>query len=251
MSIETYGTGERIKVAARYSASLDLPHLVILPVPTTKDKKHITNTDILLSDTLCNAERDSIVVGYSLPEFYVSLAKERGSSVLDLSADEEFLCDNAYITAVGALGYILTTIKASPDDICFGVVGYGRIGSRLIRMLLFLGAKVRVYTSKVLNRLELGECGIDCISVSESDVGKYDFSGIDILINTAPKDMTQNIKSGNVPENMRIIELASGDNFNGIDGVEKLPGIPEKMFPESAGRACFSAIRRFLKTIKG
>ncbi len=250
MSIETYGIGERLRVAARLSSTLDVSHLVILPVPTTKDKKHILGTGILLSDTLCNAEENSVVVGYGLPEPFVLMARERGAEVLDLLCDEEYLCDNAYITAVGALGYILTTVKNSPNDIRFGIVGYGRIGSRLVRMLLFLGARVRVYTSKVLNCFELGECGIDCVAVSECDGDMYDFSDIDVLINTAPKDMTQGIKNGNASENMRIIELASGDNFIGIERVEKLPGIPEKMYAESAGRTYFSAIKRFLNTIQ-
>ncbi len=247
MNIETYGAGERLKIAARLARSLCLAsHLVLLPVPTTKDKKHVFGTDILLSDTICNIDENSIVVGYGLPQSFVSMINEHGSSVLDLSCDEEYLCDNAYITAVGALGYILTTVNKSPDDIHFGIVGYGRIGSRLVRMLLFLGARVKIYTSKVLNSIQLGECGIDCVSVSDSDA--YDFSGIDILINTAPKDMRDAVRLGLASKNMRIVELASGDNFKDIEGVERLPGIPEKMFCESAGRTYFSAVERFINT---
>ncbi len=252
MSIETYGVGERLKVAARLSQPLSLTtHLVLLPVPTTKDGKHVFGTDILLSDTLCNADENSVIVGYGLPDWFISLIGKRGSSVLDLSLDEEYLCDNAYITAVGALGYILTSVNKSPDGVHFGIVGYGRIGSRLVRMLLFLGARIRVYTSKVLNCIQLGECGIDCAMVSDNDGGIYDFSGIDILINTAPKDMSEAVQRGRVSKDMRIIELASGDNFKCIDGVEKLPGIPEKMFWESAGRTYFSAIDRFLNATNG
>jgi len=248
MNIETYGTGERLKIAARLSRSLcSASHLVLLPVPTTKDKKYVCGTDILLLDTLCNVDENSIVVGYGLPEAFVSMITERGASAFDLACDEEYLCDNAYITAVGALGYILTRVNKSPDDIHFGIVGYGRIGSRLVRMLLFLGARVKVYTSKVLNCIRLGECGIDCVSSSD---GEYDFSGIDILINTAPKDMSEAVRQGCGSSEMRIIELASGENFNGIDKVEKLPGIPEKMFCESAGRTYFSAIERFVNTMQ-
>lgn len=252
MSIETYGVGERLKVAARLSQPLSVAnHLVLLPVPTTKDGKHVFGTDILLSDTLCNADKNSVIVGYDFPDWFISMISECGSSFLDLSSDEEYLCDNAYITAVGALGYILTSVNKSPDDVHFGIVGYGRIGSRLVRMLLFLGARVRVYTSKVLNCIQLGECGIDCVMVSDDDGGIYDFSGIDILINTAPKDMTEAVRCGRLSKEIRIIELASGDNFKGIDAVEKLPGIPEKMFCESAGRTYFSAIDRFLNATNG
>lgn len=252
MIIETYGVGERLRIAARLSQRLSLTkHLVLLPVPTTKDGKHVLGTDTMLSDTLCNADKNSIIVGYGFPDWFTAMIEERGSCFFDLSSDEEYLCDNAYITAVGAIGYILTSVNKSPDDVHFGIVGYGRIGSRLVRMLLFLGARVRVYTSKVLNCIQLGECGIDCAMVSDNDGGIYDFSGIDILINTAPKDMSEAVRCAGAPENMRIIELASGDNFKDVDGVEKLPGIPEKMFGESAGKTYFSAIERFLNATNG
>ena len=249
MNIETYGTGERLKIAAGLAGSIPAEgHLVLLPVPTTKDGVHVFGTDILLSDTLCNLDEKSVIVGYGLPKDFISEINARGAAVLDLSCDEEYLSENAYITAVGAVGYILTTSKKSPDGVRFGIVGYGRIGSRLVKMLLFLGGSVKVYTTNPLNSVTLGECGIDCASVSDSD--RYDFSGIDILINTAPKDMREAVSYGYVCEKMRIIELASGDNFAGISEVERLPGIPERMFCESAGQTYFSAIERFLNTIR-
>jgi hypothetical protein len=46
---------------------------------------------------------------------------------------------------------------------------------------------------------------------------------------------------------MRVIELASGENFPLISGVERLPSIPEKMYPDSAGYLYYKAITRFLK----
>ena len=45
---------------------------------------------------------------------------------------------------------------------------------------------------------------------------------------------------------LRIIDLASGDNFTGIEGVEKYPSIPAKMFPESAGRVWGRTIERYI-----
>lgn len=246
MNIETYGTGERLKAAARLSRNIQSKHLVLLPVPTSRDKVHVSGTDILLSDTLVNVGVGSTVVGYGLPLDYRSMAESLGGVVLDLSLDEEFLKENSRITAVGALGYLLTTSKSSPDALRIGVVGYGRIGSWLVRYLLFLGAKVRVYTSKMLTSLDLGECGVDSVCVCDSGGGVYDFSGLDILINTAPKDMRDSFPLGKYSD-MRILELASGNNFDGVSGVERLPSLPEKMYPESAGAEYASAIERFLQ----
>ena len=247
MTIETYGTGERIKAAARLSSSLSLPHLVMLPVPTTKDNRTVFGTDVPLSDTLISVGEESVVVGYGLPEEYTQRARRLGARVLDLSLDEDFLSANAYITAIGTLRYILESEKRCPDALSFGVIGYGRIGAQLVRILLFFGARVRVYTTKMLTSVKLCECGVDCTYTPDIQDGKYDISEIDILINTAPKDMTGIFDDKRIPDGKRALELASGDNFSGVEGVEKLPSLPERMYPESAGREYFKAIERFIK----
>ena len=250
MSIETYGTGARLRIAARLLGEVATDkRLILLPVPSTRDKKYIKDTDILLEDTLSGAGADTVAVGYGLPNSYAALAAAAGAKLLDLSRDEEYLLKNASITAYGALGYILTTDARAPEDLRFGIVGYGRIGSELSRLLLFLGARVRVYTSRTLTRLELGECGMETAPSSDIYAGKADFSGIDILINTAPKDMSVCFDDGGLPRGMRLLELASGENFAGVSGVERLPALPERMYPESAGKTYFDAVVRFLKTI--
>lgn len=247
MSIETYGTDERLRVAA---AQL-LPnavgrHIVLLSVPTTRDGIHVTGTEIPLSETLSGVGVGSVVVGYGMPASYIADVAARGALALELSKDEEYLTDNAYITAVGALGYLLTTDFRIPRDAVYGIVGYGRIGSRLLRLLLFLGARAVVYTTRPTTQLELGECGVKSVCISDSQGAAFDFSGVDILINTAPRDMSKSFPTGRVPDGMRVIELASGDNFHGISGVEPLPSLPGRMYPVSSGRAYAAATLNFM-----
>ena len=248
MSIETYGTGERLRVAARTLAPHAVQaHLVLLPIPTSRDGICVTGTDIPLSETLSGVEEGSVVVGYGLPKDYLNEVAARGGRALDISLDEDFLCENAYLTAVGTLGYILTTDTRAPRDRVFGIVGYGRIGSRLLRLLLFLGARVVIYTSRHLTNIELGECGVHSVCISGESDGKYDFSGIDILINTAPRDMSASFPEGKVPLGMRVLELASGKNFSGVEGVEELTSLPGRMYPASSGLAYAEAALKLLK----
>lgn len=244
MSIETYGTGKRMELVARKLTSSACKHLVVLPVPSTKDKRHITNTDLLIDDSLINVSRGTKIVGYGLPIEYVEKAETLGATVYDVEKDEIFLLRNAKLTAIGALGYILSTSDREPSELSVGVFGYGRIGSILVRMLLFMGARTVVYTSKLLKRVELGAYGIETASVVSLPQEACDFSGIDILVNTAPKDMKGYFENSALPLGLRVIELASGDNFAGIDKVERLPGIPGKMYPISAAEAYVEAIER-------
>ena len=244
MNIETYGTGNRLAFAAEYSRNLQSKHIVLLPIPTTKDKIHVNGTNILLEETLCNVTRGSVVVGYSLPDEYVSSVKLRGGRTLDLLCDEDFLKENSYATAVGCVEYILTSSQSLPNDVTFGIVGYGRIGKELLRILLFLGGRVKIFTTKKEKLISLGSVGIEC-ELAKDD-GNFDFQGIEILINTAPCDMRNSFPSLSIPSGMRIIELASGNNFDGISGIERLPSLPEKAYPRSAGRAYCESIERFL-----
>ena len=239
MSIETYGAGERLRVAARLSVPFGVEHrLVLLPVPSTRDGRCVSGTDIPLSDALEGASEDTYIFGYGLPSLFSFEARSCGASVVDLSLDEEYLERNADLTALGTVGYILTTSTRIPSELSIGVVGYGRIGTALVRYLLFFGARLRVFTSRPEVRRELGESGVDT-----GDYSSLDLRGIDILINTAPMDMSGFFPAG-IASGMRVIELASGNNFEGVEGVEGLPSIPERYYPESAGRTYAAVIKK-------
>jgi hypothetical protein len=68
-------------------------------------------------------------------------------------------------------------------------------------------------------------------------------------VNTAPA-VIFDTSSGAVPDGLRIIDLASGDNFPGLASVEKYPSVPAKMFPLSAGRAWGRSIERFMRNLQ-
>ena len=242
MSIETYGTGERLRVAASLSVPFGIERrIILLPVPTTRDGVTVTATDIRLSEVISDVGENTYIFGYGIPSEISCAATGDGALVYDLSLDEEYLLENASLTALGAVGYILTTARRALSESSVGIIGYGRIGEALSRLLLFLGASVSVFTTRDSLRRSLGELGLGARGMSSP----LDLSGIDILINTAPRDLSSEFLHG-LPLGMRLIELASGENFKGVEGVERLPGLPERYFPESAGRTYASAVKRAL-----
>ena len=117
----------------------------------------------------------------------------------------------------------------------FGIIGYGRIGSCLTRLLVFLGASVKIFSSKKLTRIELGLCGIETPDIELLDFKCENVSGLDFLLNTAPTDLSYMFPEKRVPSDMRVLDLASGDSFPGVSGVEYLPSLPNRMYPLSAG----------------
>ena len=251
MKIENYGTGARCELVMRGLMDMEsrgeLPssvsRIILLPIPSSRDKVHVTGTDRLLSEVLSDTGRGDLLIGYGIPLSDVHDVESRGGMVYDAMLDEDFQQENARISALGALGYILTEMKRTPEDMHIGIVGYGRIGAELVRLLLFFGARVRVYTSREQTRRELGVCGIESSFMERGAHIIPDTDGLDLIVNTAPTDLAATFGPGELPDGVRLIELASGKNFEGVAGVEYLPSIPDRMYPISSGRIYFRAVR--------
>lgn len=234
MEIRLFGGGERQKsCAARLSgAELGCEQLLLLPIPTTKDKKYITGTPTPLAAIPPLCSLGTLVAGYEIPPEIIGEITARGADVFDAGSDEEFLLANADLTARGALGFLLTNTQIDLTDMSIGIIGYGRIGSRLHRLLLFLGARVSVYTSREALASELNAAGAE----SEIICPTTDLSALDVVFNTSPTGVILPEVIEALPEKTRIIDLASGNVFAPSARLTKLSSIPAAMYPVSAGR---------------
>ena len=252
MIIENFGTGARCDEALRLLLSAEaegifppsLKRVVLLPVPTSRDKVHLSGTDKLLGEIFSDVGEGDFVAGYGIDGNAKSIMRARGALVYDALDDEKFLSENAEQTAIGALGYIISTTNTAPCDTRFAIIGYGRIGSRILRQLLFLGARVKVYSGREKVCIELGESGVNAEYLEKG--APIPTADTDIIINTAPTDLSASFSGGRVPSGLRVIELASGENFKGIDGLERLPGIPDKSLGKSAGRTYCDRIMNYI-----
>ena len=242
MEIRTFGTGERLReCCARlllYKDELPIKELLLLPIPTTRDKKYITATDTPLSEIEGLCHEGVFVAGYGIPKEQVSAAESRGARVYDAARDKDFLKKNADITARGALGRLLTDTKKDITDMKIGIIGYGRIGKELTRLCLFLGASVTVYTKRAEVCADLLAAGIDSqIITSECDLSKND-----VIFNTAPEAIIRAELIASLPEKTSIVDLASGNIFEPSERLLKLASIPDAMYPITAGRVYAEAI---------
>lgn len=242
MEIRTFGSGGRQGECARILeerlAARD-GRLLLLPIPTSRDKKYITGTSTAVEDILPLLDRGTYVVGYNIPSAIADGAREAGVFVYDAGEDEDFLLDNAELTARGTLGYLLTHSQHDLSELNIGVVGYGRIGVRLIRLLLLFGANLAVYTGRRRVAMELCEMGLSAGVIGD----ELDLSSLDILINTAP---ARQINEADLPEKTDIIDLASGSIFKPSGRLVKLASIPDSMYPLTAGRLYAEAALRAL-----
>lgn len=233
MEIRSFGVGERMDACSRllsgHFGGRAGGRLLLLPIPTTRDNIYVTGTSVEIKDILPLIEPRGALVGYNIPRLLTDEAERVGAAVYDAAFDEDFLIQNAELTARGTVGYILTHYRRDLSDMSVGVVGYGRIGMRLVRWLLLFGADVTVYTRRQSLALELCEMGISAAVVGEVT----DTSGLDLLINTAPE---KQIDDGSISSQTDIIDLASGSIFEPSGRLVKLSSVPDSLYPLSAGR---------------
>lgn len=245
MEICTFGVGGRQRVCETALSEIKesrYARLILLPIPTTRDSQHVSSTDIPLEEILTLVGSGVLVAGYNIPDGLGEQIISLGGEVYDAALDEDFLLENAEITAEGALGKILCDFKKAPRDLRVGIVGYGRIGKALTRLLLFLGARVKIYTRKESTRLYLAEYGVEsshgeCVS---------DFEGLDLIVNTAPVPFLCRDSVDELSKTTTIIDLASGKNFEDNAPVIKLSSVPDAMYPDTAGKIYARYISRHL-----
>ena len=244
MEIRSFGVGRRMRECEKVLAtSLGgyTGRLILLPIPTTRDNIYINSTDRTVDSVIPFIDSSTTLVGYKIPDILITYARKVGAPVLDLSEDESFLAENSRISAVGAIGYMLTNRSTEPSGMTVGVIGYGRIGRELVRLLLLLGADVRVYTSRPSVAFELGESGIRASAINHSELFE-----LDLLINTAPARL---ISVSELPPELDVLDLASGSIFDSGERLIKLSSIPEAFYPISAGKIYAEAVMRFLEGV--
>ena len=155
-----------------------------------------------------------------------------GYETADFLKDESYLCENAYITAEcaldAALPYLKRTIRHCPTL----VIGWGRIGKCLSRILKALGADVTVAARNPKDRAILHALGYDTVDITELPLylGHYQ-----LLYNTVPSPVADIVQMGSCRSDCIKIELASTDGIAG-DDVIIARGLPGLHMPESSGK---------------
>ncbi len=248
MTIVTYEKGKRAGACREIAASSPLLEgykmLTILPIPTTRDGVRLTGCEVTLDSLASEAEEGEIYLGYQIPPWLADALIGAGARVVDAALDEGFLVENANLTAIATLGLMLREFERAPSEISVGIVGYGRIGRALLRLLLPLGYDVTVFSTRGAVVDCLGASGVSSRLVRSGDP----LPVCDLLVNTAPAPLFDcSLASPDMP----IFELAGSGNFPVADGgtrldLRLLPSLPNRHLPVSAGRAYAAALLRAL-----
>ena len=149
---------------------------------------------------------------------------------MDLLRDPQYLAENASITADCALKLAAPLLDTTWKLSRVLVIGWGRIGKQLAKLLKLLGASVTVCARKASDRALLRAFGY---TAAEPGLLAELQEPFDVIFNTAPVPM---MDCGRLPNARRCIpvDLASQQGLFG-ENVILAKGLPGKMAPRASG----------------
>lgn len=202
----TYAVGFLKAAGIPFTEQIDKASHILLPIPSSADQ---------LQDSL---SAHQVVIGGNLDWLPAEQAR------MDLLQEEAYLAPNAMLTAHCALRHILPKLPITLEQCKILVIGWGRIGKCLCKLLSVLGATVTVAARNGGHRAMVQALGYNAVNIAEIAADNYR-----VVINTVPAMI--------LPDGCAAlkIDLASRPGIGGGQ-VDWARGLPGKEVPESAGR---------------
>ena len=210
----------------------------------------LCNAQVDLHEIFSHIRTDAAVFGGNIPQQVFTLADQMGFKVFDYITREEFAVSNAILTAEGVIELVLRQSEKSLYGTKCMVLGYGRIGKALTRLLLAFGANVAVYARKPSDLEWISLTGAKSVKSSEiNDV----ISECEIIFNTVPAMLLDEQRLLQLLPECMVIDLASAPG--GVDfaaakrlgiSAEQALSLPGKLLPVSAGEIILDTIENIL-----
>lgn len=192
--------------------------IIIGPVPFCSNGRTInatfSNEEILLTDFTKELNGKRFIAG-AIKENVYELLKDKNVEIIDILKREELSVLNSISTAEGAIQIAMenTEITLSGSNIL--ILGFGRIGKVLAKMLDGIGANVYCEARKPQDLAWIQAFGYTPIDLKNLNQNLDKF---DVIMNTIPSVVLDESNLDKVKQDCLIIDLAS--NPGGVDREE-------------------------------
>lgn len=196
---------------------------------------------VRIEEVLGMLNKKQIFTAGRIPKGFKELGAQLGVQVTDYFAREEMQALNAVPTAEGAIQVAMEELTTTIHGSNCLVLGYGRIGKSLSRMLHGIGANTFVEARNYADIAWIKNNNYKPIHINEL---KHYLSNMDVVFNTIPNLILDEELLGKLRNDVLVIELASKPG--GIDlltakdfgiKVVNAVGLPGKVAPVSAAGA--------------
>ena len=229
---------------------------VIFPLPSVRSDASIntpfSDKTIILGEEEISQLMCKPVFVAMRDRFLRAYPKLHDARIFDYSAREEFSVLNALPTAEGAVECAMSAYEGTIFGSRCLVIGFGRIGKILSKILKSLEAQVTVCSRKDDSLALISVLGYNPCNTNKLKSVR----GYDIVFNTVPSMIFDDELLQNTDKNTLIIDLASlpgGVDFesagkHNIDAVRAL-SLPGKCAPKTAGEIIKTTIFSIIKEV--
>lgn len=236
--------GHKVSISHIDGMNFQESSIIIGPLPLSYDGYTLNapfhSEKINLEDILTNMKIDQVFIAGNINNEFISKAQDKGITIIDYYKREDIQVLNAVLTAEGAIKLAIEHTPITIHNSNTLVLGFGRIGKILSKMLHGIGGNVFVAARKYEDIAWIRNYGYTPILLWQLD--KY-IHRMDMVFNTIPAMVLNKELLTKLDKEALIIDLASkpgGVDFLaaeelGIKTIHAL-GLPGKTAPVSAAR---------------
>lgn len=229
--------------------------IIIGPLPLCNDNEMLNapfhTEKIPLESVFRNLKENQIFIAGKIDDKHILMAKEYGVILIDYFKREEMQVLNAIPTAEGAIKLAIENMPITLHSSNTLVLGFGRIGKVLAKMLYGIGANVYIAARSYKDIAWIKSLKYTPIHLKELDKHLHN---MDVIFNTIPAMILNRDLLTCLRKEVLIIDLASmpgGVDFKaagelGIKAIHEL-GIPGKTAPVTAGMIIKDTIYNILE----
>ena len=226
--------------------------LIITSIPLSKDGKYIntplSNNRVSVQEFFEIVKNKKIITGNITSEIQNYIKSENNLEIIDILKFEELTVLNSIPTAEGAIQIAMEKSNVTIHNSKCLVLGFGRIGKVLAKMLLGIGAKVYCEARKVEDIAWIQAYGYNPIHLNE--LNNY-LSEFDFIFNTIPFLILDKNYLKLVKKEAILIDLASKPGGIDFEEANKLNlenywalALPGKVASKTAAKYIYESIKK-------
>lgn len=231
--------------------------VVVGPIPCSNDGQTLNCTffdeKIYINELFRLMNKNQILIAGRIDEKIRHTAEAFNVYAIDILDREDMAVLNAIPTAEGAIQIAMEELPITLHNSNALIMGYGRVGKILAKMLYGIGAKVCVEARKYADIAGIESCGYKPINLNYL----YDYlDKFDVIFNTIPNIILDTPELEKIRPDCLLIDLASkpgGINFQkakelGRKSIWAL-SLPGKVAPVTAAKFIKSTIYNILSDL--
>lgn len=227
--------------------------VVLLGLPAADDCGINCTPSVSIQAFVSTLDEGAIVTGGKLSSALKSALDEKGVRYADYLEREEFAVLNAVPTAEGAIEIAMRQLPRTLNGMKCLVVGFGRIGKVLAKILAAFGADVTCSARKCSDLAWIRSYGYTPLQTGSIAEKVYEYP---LIFSTVPHMIFDESMLKMVRGDALIIDLASKPGGVDFDAAKKLGinviwalSLPGKASPESAGEIIADTVMNIINEI--